>query len=80
VHLQAEYERLRDACPDDLRAAGWHVAIHNDYRQEGRDCTFWLLTRPRPGNPNIGDFVKGEGYGDAQALNQIRRLLRMLEQ
>jgi len=51
--------------PGDLRALGWSVATHNDYRQDGKFHTFWLLTKS-------GQCVKGEGESDAEALNQIR--------
>lgn len=44
-----------------LRAAGWRVAVHNDYRQGGEDWTFWLFTHPD------GRWVKGEGRNDFQA-------------
>lgn len=45
-----------------LRAAGWSVAVHNDYEMRGRRLTFWLLTR------RGGASVKGEGADDAAAL------------
>lgn len=48
----------------ELRAAGWSVAVHNDYRQDGASMTFWLLTYPD------GRWVKGEGATDASALEQ----------
>lgn len=45
----------------ELRAAGWRVAVHNDYRVGGEDFTFWLLTR--------GCLcVRGEGPTDEEAL------------
>lgn len=47
-----------------LRAAGWRVGVHNDYRINGEDMTFWLLTHP------AGLYVKGEGKTDIEALNQ----------
>ncbi len=53
------------SCPDDLRALGWAVAGHNDYRLDGSDCTFWLMT-------NDGRTVSGEGPTDAEALDEIR--------
>jgi len=56
------------ALPDDLRALGWSVAVHNDYRLNGTRHTFWLLTR---GN----ECRKGEGNTDAEALDQIRAAL-----
>ena len=58
--------------PDDIRAQGWMVAVHNDYRQDGKLYTFWLFTK--------GDqAVKGEGISDKEALNQIRHKLGMAE-
>ncbi|WP_418122296.1 hypothetical protein [Variovorax sp. 160MFSha2.1] len=59
---------VMDGMPDDLRAAGWSIAVHNDYRMNGEAHTFWLLTK--------GDrAVKGEGRTDAEALTQIRAAL-----
>lgn len=58
-----------EASPDDLRAAGWVVAVHNDYRLNGEPHTFWLFTK--------GDrCVKGEGHSDREALSAIRSLLQ----
>lgn len=48
-----------------LRDKGWRVAVHNDYRQDGQDMTFWLLTRV-----DSHLYVKGEGTSDADALRQ----------
>lgn len=63
---------LQASSPDDIRQAGWMVAIHNDYRQDGELCTFWLFTK--------GDrAVKGEGTTDAVALNKVRKRLGMQE-
>lgn len=56
--------------PDDLRAAGWSVAVHNDYKQNGQTYTFWLVTHPD------GRYLKGEGTTDAEALGQIRARLK----
>ena len=47
-----------------LRAAGWMVAVHNDYRQNGKLMTFWLFTRHMLA-------VKGEGETDAEALARV---------
>jgi hypothetical protein len=47
-----------------LRALGWAVAAHNDYRQNGFGYTFWLLTH------ECGRWVKGEGPTDAYALGE----------
>lgn len=51
--------------PDDLRAEGWAVAVHNDYRLNGEAHTFWLFTKD-------GRAIKGEGRTDAEALTQCR--------
>jgi hypothetical protein len=48
-----------------FRADGWTVAIHNDYRLNGRTMTFWLLTHEASGR-----FVKGEGATDTEALSE----------
>lgn len=50
---------------DDIRAQGWTVAVHNDYRLNHEPHTFWLFTK---GDRN----VKGEGRTDDEALNQVR--------
>jgi len=52
-----------------LRAAGWMVAVHNDYRQGGKLMTFWLFTR-------AGRAVKGEGETDAEALARVMEEIR----
>lgn len=57
--------------PDDLRALGWTVAVHNDYRLGGDAHTFWLLTH------SDGHWLKGEGRTDAEALDQIRSAIRL---
>jgi len=49
---------------DFMREQGWSVAVHNDYRLNGEDHTFWLWTHPS------GRFVKGEGRTDQEALKQ----------
>ena len=65
---EVERETVERFAPDDLRAAGWSVAVHNDYRLNGVAHTFWLMTK--------GDrCVKGEGRTDAEALAQIRALV-----
>lgn len=48
-----------------LRERGWRVAVHNDYRLNGSDMTFWLMTH---GN---GLYLKGEGKTDMDALIEI---------
>ncbi len=63
--LSARLREYREALPDDLRAQGWVVAVHNDYRLNGVPHTFWLFTR--------GDeAIKGEGRTDAEALTAAR--------
>lgn len=52
---------------DELRARGWSVAIHNDYRQGQTACTFWLLTHPN------GRWVKSESDTDEAALAHCRQ-------
>jgi hypothetical protein len=51
-----------------MRAKGWTVAVHNDYRQGGQFMTFWLFTHPTGGH-----FVKGEGRTDDVALAECMR-------
>lgn len=39
---------IRDAAkPDDLREAGWMVAIHSDLTTDGKGGTYWLITMLR---------------------------------
>lgn len=56
-------EKSVEACLSQLHVNGWRVAIHNDYEQDGKLYTFWLLT-----NRDIGIFVKGEGASNESAL------------
>ena len=49
-----------------LRWAGWRVAVHNDYRLDGKDHTFWLFTKGYLA-------AKGEGLTDAEALQEVER-------
>lgn len=58
----------REESPDDIRALGWMVAVHNDYRTNGERHTFWLFTKD-------ARALKGEGRTDADALNQVRAAL-----
>lgn len=55
--------------PDDIRKLGYSVAVHNDYKMHGIDCTFWLFTKLID-NQLIA--FKGEGILDTIALDQIR--------
>jgi len=65
-------EEMVVGCPDDIRALGWAVAVHNDYKMNGVKHTFWLFTK--------GDScMKGEGLTDAEALNEVRAALAATE-
>lgn len=54
---------------NDLRAAGLTVAVHNDYRQAGKNWTFWLFTAKHDGQTIA---INGEGNTDTEALDQVR--------
>ncbi len=45
-----------------LRGDGWCVAVHNDYKLNGKDFTFWLFTKD-------DKHIKGEGATDMIALS-----------
>lgn len=62
--------RLERSRPDDIRARGWVVAVHNDYQLNGEPHTFWLFTNPD------GRWLKGEGRTDEEALEQVRHAAR----
>ena len=64
-------ESLEDVL-DMIRADGWVVACHNDYRQNGQDRTFWLFTRNK-------HCVKGEGLTDYEALLNVQNAIADLE-
>lgn len=48
-----------------LRRNGYTVAVHNDYRQNGNLCTFWILI------DSEGMSYKGEGNSDEEAFSEI---------
>lgn len=54
----------------EIRARGWMVACHNDYKWHGTLMTFWLFTHPN------GQWVKGEGVTDEEALVNAMALMR----
>jgi hypothetical protein len=54
-----------------LRAAGWRVAVHNDYMLDGKLMTFWLMTYP-----GRDLAFKGEGLTDEEALRLIANKAR----
>ena len=62
---EADLAAARKALPYDIRAGGWSVAVHNDYRLNGEFHTFWLFTKG-------GFCVKGEGTSDRAALDEVR--------
>jgi hypothetical protein len=64
----ARIKTLGTSSADEIRALGWVVAVHNDYRLNGEPYTFWLFTKD-------GCAVKGEGRTDAEALDQVRAAL-----
>lgn len=74
----SETQALDPSSPADIRAAGWAVAIHNDYRLNGKSHTFWLVTKADPedvAEPGLGRYAIGEGRTDSEALNEIRALI-----
>lgn len=64
-HIAAKQRASVDGALNELRANGWDVAVHNDYRLGGENHTFWLFTKN-------GRAVKGEGRTDAEALAQVK--------
>lgn len=64
------YVPLPDSSLGRLRAAGWSVAVHNDYTLNDERMTFWLFTHPS------GVWAKGEGLTDNEALLAAERQAR----
>ncbi len=60
---QAATEKL-DGLLARVRALGWAVAVHNDYRLNGVSHTFWLFTKGE-------SALKGEGLTDADAVSAV---------
>lgn len=60
---------MTNSCPDDIRAKGWMVAVHNDYRLNGVFHTFWLFTKGSV-------CAQGEGLNDAEALDIVRQKIQ----
>lgn len=54
------------ASPDDLRRAGWTLAMHRDVALDGAKRVVWILERD-------GRSVSGEAATDVQALDAARR-------
>lgn len=60
-----DWERHHDlSTAEALRARGWMVAVHNDYRLKGESYTFWLFTKDNR-------CAKGEGRTDREALARV---------
>jgi phosphotransferase system HPr-like phosphotransfer protein len=72
AQLERIAERLwkssRSSCAD-LRKSGLTVAVHNDYRLDGKSMTFWLFTAEHQGQVIA---LKGEGESDEEALDAVR--------
>lgn len=49
-----------------LRSRGWRVAVHNDYEQNGKLYTFWLIT-----HAESGIFLKSEGPSDGDCIDDL---------
>jgi hypothetical protein len=69
ARLEAELDAWRNteaafALLSQLRADGWMVATHNDYRANGVLHTFYLLSKD-------GRCAKGEGKTDLAALQEL---------
>ncbi len=58
--------------PNDIRAKGWMVAGHHDYRRDGEFWTSWLFVK-------VGHAIRGEGRTDAEALGRVRAQIAELE-
>ena len=65
-----------------LRRKGWTVAVHNDYKVNGKSMTFWLFTSTVEVSLLTGKadgfYIKGEGETDVEALMQILQKLKLL--
>jgi hypothetical protein len=82
VAIEYMQEALKSPAPEGLpevattleriRASGWMVAVHNDYRQHEQFHTFWLFTKD-------GQCVKGEGHSDMEALAEVWRRVAQAE-
>jgi hypothetical protein len=71
------FERLWRAArsnPNDLRALGLSVDVHNDYRQDGKQFTYWQMSfvASDDGRRKVRQALIGEGETDEEALNKIR--------
>lgn len=73
VRRLAEQAGENLASPNDIRAKGWCVSAHNDYRLNGEAHTYWSFTKA----PHYE--VHGEGKSDADALNIVRQKIAALE-
>ena len=71
--LAEETRRARASVPDDIRALGWTVAVHSDYRHGAALYTRWIFIQHEKA-------VRGEGETDRDALNVVRVQLGLLAQ
>lgn len=75
IDMEKVWDAVRGS-PADLRAKGCTVAVHNDYRLDGKAMTFWLLTYDTGRDDTFGCRIvrsfKGEGETDAEALDKVR--------
>lgn len=62
LRLLTSAPAVLEAVLGGIRDAGWSVAVHNDYRQNGEARTFWLFTH------SSGKWRKGEGRTDNEAI------------
>ncbi len=69
--LRAAADLVERGSPNDIRAKGWTVAVHNDYRVARGAHTFWLFTKD-------GRALKGEGPTDIDALDRVREALTVM--
>lgn len=60
-----------DSLLNQFRNEGWSVAVHNDYRSDGEDFTFYLFTHPS------GVWAKGEGTSDIDALLEVEEQMKV---
>lgn len=56
----------------EMRATGWVVAVHNDYRLGGLLKTFWLFTH------GSGLYLKGEGTSDVEVLRDLNKRRQLI--
>lgn len=68
MQINVELQRQCYGTADDLRKKGWIVIKHDDYWQEGRLKTTWIVAK------GTKCFL-GDGHSDQEALEKIRSLI-----